>query len=141
MLLFVIGLYDANRITTFKRTIKYLRSDFDLMSSLVGRFDRIVTTPNIITEVDNLVRQLPAAEYVDVSEIMSRLCERLSERHVTSINATAHPLYPRVGITDTVTALLAAEPYLVVTDDFELANRLEKSGRDVININHIRSLE
>jgi hypothetical protein len=72
---------------------------------------------------------------------MSRLCERLSERHVTSINATAHPLYPRVGITDTVTALLAAEPYLVVTDDFELANRLEKSGRDVININHIRSLE
>jgi hypothetical protein len=32
------------------------------------------------------------------------------------------------------------EKYLVITDDFILANRIEKMSGDVININHIRNL-
>ena len=46
-------------------------------------------------------------------------------------------LYARFGLTDTITAELAAE-HLVITDDLPLWSLLTSIGRDAININHLR---
>jgi hypothetical protein len=51
LLLLMIGAIDRDRITTFKRTQKYSSDDFELLQQLVSKFSKIVTTPQILTEV------------------------------------------------------------------------------------------
>jgi hypothetical protein len=53
MLLIAVGIYNTQRILTFKRTMRYTLDDFELMLRILYRFHRRVTTPNILTEVDN----------------------------------------------------------------------------------------
>ena len=46
--------------------------------------------------------------------------------------------FPRFGLTDTAILLAAKGKYLVLTDDFPLAQYLQTEAIDVINFNHVR---
>jgi hypothetical protein len=138
LLLFVIGTYDPNRISTFKNTQKYTAEDFVLLTRVLERVDRRVITPNIATEVDNLGRQLRENEYDKFADVFSQLCRGIFEVYVSTATATSAELYPPLGLTDSITIQLAQDNLLTITDDFELSNRLSSLGMDVININHIR---
>jgi hypothetical protein len=139
LLLVAIGGYDPRRILTFKRTLKYTLEDYALMLRILAHFDRRVTTPNILTEMDNLARQLPEEDHAGISNVIFQMIAKLFEVHVPSARATQTELYYRIGLADCVT-MSAADDVLVVTDDFELSNRLANIGRDALNINHIRNL-
>ena len=138
LLLLVVGTYNAERIGTFKRTEKYIQNDFKLLETLRKQLDRWVTTPNIITEVDNLSRQTDGREYSKISSAFNTVMSKFVEHYYSSHEAVANPLHARLGVTDCITLALASERRLIVTDDFPLAGRLEKMGCDVININNIR---
>ena len=77
-LLLVIGNYDTRRISTFKNTISYTVDDFGLVLRLIALFERRVTTPNILTEVDNLSRQIPEREHEGVSASFLNCAEAFS---------------------------------------------------------------
>jgi hypothetical protein len=68
-ILLVVGFYNVERIGTFKRTLKYLLSDYVTLVNVVSRIERLVFTPNIATEVDNLIRQLPASEHQAIAAL------------------------------------------------------------------------
>ena len=53
-----MGNFQPARITTFKRTQQFVEEDFQLLRLLLGYFDKIITTPNILTEVSNLAGHL-----------------------------------------------------------------------------------
>lgn len=137
MLLLVIGTYSSVRIASFKRTVKYTYSDYLLVADISGRFARRFTTPNIMTEVDNLSRQASEAEHAAIAHSFARVMTELIEIYVPSETALRHPLFPKIGLADTATTFLPEEA-LVLTDDLPLANRLSSMGRAVININHLR---
>ncbi len=54
LLLYFIGKYNKSLIQYFKRTQKYVIEDYELSTSVIKFFTRIITTPNILTEVSNL---------------------------------------------------------------------------------------
>lgn len=141
MLLLVVGTYSVDRIGTFKRTMQYVPSDYLLLCKVLEQLDRRVITPNIMTEVDNLGRQLPAGEHDAFADAFARLCSELIEVYVPSRSVMYSELYATLGLTDAMTHELASEELLIITDDFELSNRLASIGKDVININHIRTLD
>jgi len=138
MVLIAVGTYNPQRVLTFKRTRQYALDDLVLMTRLMSYFGRRVTTPNILTEVDNLTRQLPEAEYEAIAATVARLVPDFFEVYFPSEGALNNVHYPLLGLTDCVTAS-AARDVLVVTDDFRLSNVLSGLGYDAININHIRS--
>jgi rRNA-processing protein FCF1 len=139
LLLVAIGAYDAQRILTFKRTQEYTLEDYALMLRILEFFERRITTPNILTEVDNLARQLPEKEHNAISQVLSDIVQYSFEIHVPSTTATQTLEYALVGLADVITISVSTE-VLVLTDDFPLSNRLASAGRDVLNINHIRNL-
>ena len=47
--------------------------------------------------------------------------------------------FPRFGLTDTAILRAARREYLVLTDDFRLAQYLGSRNIDVINFNHLRT--
>ncbi len=58
LLLYFIGSYNIDLITSYKRTKKYTREDFYTLKDFTNSFNKLVTTPNILTEVSNLSTQL-----------------------------------------------------------------------------------
>jgi hypothetical protein len=141
LVLIAIGTYNRLRVGTFKRTTQYTLGDLEMMLRILAYFDRCLTTPNILTEVDNLTRQLPEAEHKPLADAFSQLISRQFEIYLGSHDVAQHAAYSRLGLTDCATALAAAERnVLVITDDLRLSNILSGLDLDAININHIRTL-
>ena len=58
LLLFLIGSFGRTWVSSFKNTSRYVPEDFDTISMVLGEFDKIIATPNILTELSNLAGQL-----------------------------------------------------------------------------------
>lgn len=137
LLLMVVGSYAPPRIASFKRTRVYSLEDFQLLHGLVSQFETRWTTPNILTEVDNLARQLPSAEHQALSLAAHQIASVTNETSRRSSYVMALPSYAKFGLSDSVSILLAEE-CLVVSDDLPLCHYITGTGRDALNFNHLR---
>lgn len=140
LLLYFVGMYDPQRIPKFKRTMSFAIEDFYTLLGLFRYFSKVVTTPNILTEVSNLANQLAdnlkSAFYLKFAHQLTSL----EEHYIGSATLSATPHFPKLGLTDAGILDLAQGQYLVLTDDFRLVGQLEKQGIDVINFNHLRRI-
>jgi hypothetical protein len=103
----------------------------------VSKFRRRLTTPNILTEVDNLARQFPSGEHSGIALHTRELVSTMFEVYHKSDLHLGGDAHQKVGLTDAI-LMAQAKNHLVVTADFRLANRISTMGRDVINFNHLR---
>jgi hypothetical protein len=139
LVLLTVGIYRPDRIATFKRTRPYSSRDFEFIVRLADTFNRRITTPNILTEADNLLRQLPEVEHPNVAATLGVLVREAIEIYCISADIVSNVQFARIGLTDCVTISCSAD-VLVVTDDYRLSNMLSHLGRDSINIDYIRAL-
>lgn len=138
LLLLFVGLHDRSRIEKYKRTAQFSVEDFKLLLAFIGRFREIVTTPSILTEVSNLLGQLPdMLGYSHLEHFAGRI-RILHERYTPSQTLSNDKAFPKFGLTDTAIVQAARENYLVLTDDFRLTQYLAAKNIDVINFNHLR---
>jgi len=141
LLLLFVGLCDPGRIQSFKRTKMFTESDFDLLQRILSQFDLLVTTPNILTEVSNLLGQLPDNLREQYYAYFAATLEGLvSEHYIPSKRLVLQSRFPRLGLTDTGIIEQARDRHLVLTSDLPLYNHLCDLGVDVINFNYIRSV-
>lgn len=140
LLLYFVGSYDPKFVPRFKRTQGFSPGDYALLCRVLSYFNCIVTTPNILTEVSNLSNQIGEPARTELFAELARGICTLDERYVPSKDASGIEQFPKLGLTDSAIMHLAAENYLVLTDDFPLSGYLEHAGVDVLNFNHIRPL-
>lgn len=140
-LLLVIGRHDKNLIPSFKRTSQFTIEDFDLLSGLVALMGRVLTTPNILTEVNSLANQLGESLKGGCYAACAAFVESLAEeRYLDSRSIVKSALFDRLGLTDIGILRLSEQNRLVLTDDLRPTGYLQHENRDVINFNHIRML-
>lgn len=133
LMLLIVGSLGPQWIGRHRRTQNFRAADFELLVRFLSRFKKVVTTPNVLTEVSNLVGK--------VIEIVDRLkisIESMEEKYVTTREAVTWSRFRHFGIADSATALLAKEGLLILTDDIELAQTLEHDGLAVLNFDHLR---
>lgn len=140
LLLYFIGMHDLQRIQKFKRTMTFVVEDFYSLSGFFNLFSKVVTTPNILTEVSNLAGQLPEALKPSFYTLFAQQLALLEEHYAASAKLSSEKQFPKLGLTDCAIFDLSRDRYLVLTDDFRLAGYLDSQGIDVINFNHIRTL-
>ncbi|MDY6804470.1 MAG: PIN domain-containing protein [Cyanobacteriota bacterium] len=143
LLLLFVGTVNRKRISLFKRTQQFVSEDYDLLSNILSKFVAVVTTPNILTEVNSLINQLGEPERSQCLQLLAKTIEEegLSEFYVESRLVAQESNISKYGLTDSGIVHLAKNKYLVLTDDFKLANYLNKSEIDVINFNNLRDFE
>ncbi len=138
LLLLCVGSVDPGMIAKHKRIHAYTRSDFELLSNFVDRFDWVVTTPNILTEVSNLVvygeKEPRRSKLVDA---LRALLIRFHEDYRRSSEVAGNPAFLRFGLTDACIGIVAADRHLVLTDDLKLASHLASIGVNCVNFNHL----
>ena len=69
---------------------------------------------------------------------MAKAVTEWDEFYVESSTATQVEKFTKYGLTDSGIISLAQGKYLVLTDDFTLANYLQSIGVDAVNFNNIR---
>jgi hypothetical protein len=137
VLVLILGKYNPARIATFKNTSTYTAEDYILLTRFLRHFERRIALPNILTEVDNLSRQIDQREHVAISEALLHWQIGLDEIYLKSSLVIGSELHQKIGLTDSLIIALSEE-FLVLTADFPLASRLASMKRDVINFNNLR---
>jgi hypothetical protein len=123
-----------------KRTSQYLPTDYKLLLTLLKRFqNRIVTTPNILTEVSNLLGNCATPDQKNLWSAFVSKISVLGEKYLDSKRISQTPMFSKFGLTDSAIIELVKDKYLVLTDDAMLFQYLEKNGIDVINFTHLRA--
>jgi hypothetical protein len=140
LLLYLVGSYDPDRISRFKRTSQFVAEDFSTLSAVLGRFRSMLTTPHVLAETSNLLGQLSGQVRDECFARFAAAVDVFGEVHQEGRGLVQNPAFLRLGLTDTGILELAARKCLVLTDDFLLYSFLEKAGAIVLNFNHIRVL-
>lgn len=139
LLLLWIGNFDRTQIGRFKRLQKYVRSDFDLLLDLVSHCPKLVTTPNIMTQVSDLAGQLPGELAEEFREEFRRVVEKLIERYYESAAVAKPDAFLRFGLADGTLLELARQEVLILTDDLPLYIQLANENLPAINFTYVRA--
>ena len=136
LLLWFVGRVNQKRISRFNRTQKFSPEHYQLLDRLL-KFAKIVTTPNILTEVNSLINQLGDPDRSKCLSILATEVTKLDEFYIESNTVSQEEKFTKFGLTDSGIISLAQRKYLVLTDDFKLANYLQSIGVDTVNFNHL----
>ncbi len=132
LLLLFVGTSDVNLVDRFKHTAKYTIRGYNLLTQLVDQFDRIITTPNILTETSNLLDYIPGGLEQNHCETIVKLMDFFKEEYTPSEEIFPHNKFYEFGLADLVTLECAKNKYLVLTDDRPLYGYLLNEKVDVI---------
>ncbi len=140
LLLYVVGSHDERLIESFKRTKTFMLEDFRLLARIIGFFERIVTTPHVLMEVNGLSNQIPGSIRYDYYGTFGAKLTELDEQFVASAVIAETPAFRVFGLTDAAIAEMAKDQALVLSVDLDLVVHLQSSSIDAVNFNHIRTL-
>lgn len=139
LLLLFVGSVSKNLIERCDRTTRYAIEDYDTLIQYLSVFSTRITTPNIMTEVWSLANTSIKGKYKDeFTAVYKNGIQVLPEHFITSVEASSHPKFPRIGLSDSVSMILAKDRWLLLTDDFPLSQYCQSLGVDCINFNHLR---
>ena len=114
LLVYCVGIYDPARIARFKRTAAFTAEDFELLTHFFAFFEKIVTTPNILTEVSSLSNQFSEDIKVTYYPEFAKQIALLDEHYLPSTDISALASFYRLGLTDLGIANLVRDNYLVL---------------------------
>lgn len=137
--LFIVGQVSEDMVERCRRTRQYKIQDYHLLVSYVAPFTNLLVTPNIATEVSNLLGVLSGDHLIRARKILYNYIGTWTEVYVESNRAKVVPEYTRLGLTDAAILLIASHEMEVLTDDFDLYSALLKRGIKATNFTHIRT--
>jgi hypothetical protein len=140
LLLLFIGGKDSSLISRAKTLSAFEEDDYDLLGDVINNssFNRLVTTPHIMTEVSNLLGK----ERDDIRrlgrEAMTEFLAKCTEHTDSSAILVSEPEFNRLGLTDVAIAVASRLPAFVLTADLPLYLYVSSCGLEAENFNHIR---
>jgi rRNA-processing protein FCF1 len=143
LLLLFVGSVDPQLVSKFERTKSrgFTANDFQLLQKLICFFGgKVITTPNILTEVSNLSRKLHGELRVRYFTQFGKYVRAFQEKYSPSKDCSTEAHFIALGLTDSSIVLVSEKNFLVLTDDFPLAATLGTKKIDVLNFNHLRNM-
>ncbi len=139
LVLLAAGATDPAIIRRHRRLRTFRVEDFERLQKMLGRFERVLVTPNTLTEASNLLLQ---HREPDRSRLVSSLGTLIRESHevfAPSSDAVEHPWFSRLGLTDAaLLGLVSTETPLVTVDmDLYLA-AVEANPLSAVNYRHVQ---
>ena len=138
MLLLIVGRYNKAFIAQHKRTKAFCVDDYDLLIEVISKFDTLWITSHCMAEVSNLLRQTDIQRAKALMALFAQLSEAARESHITKKVVFANSNYIDLGVADTGILAKSKRVSCVITADLDLYLAISKTGRLVINFNHLR---
>jgi len=141
LLVYLLGSsVNADFIPCFKRTNKYTKEDYRALCDIIKKFNSIIITPHIVTEVSNLSNSLKDKYKSRFSKNLEKYINEASEYHIESKMVVKSTEFRKFGLPDAAIFHILNHKYLLLTDDFPLCQYVISKKGDAVNFNHIRLL-
>lgn len=139
-MLLVVGSVREDLILKHKRTKSFTVQDYRYLIDALAQVQRVVVTPNVLTEASNLLRQHRDPEKSKLVEKLRELIEGAEEKFIKSSDASTAATFGRLGLTDTTLLQLASNEIPLITTDLDLyLEALKKGETAAFNFNHLRA--
>ncbi len=140
MLLLVVGRTRRDFITKHKRLRSYTESDFDLVAQLLKNVDTLLTTPNVLTEVSNLLVQgVLEPLRTQLLATFSLFVTAMAEQYHPSRSSVDDDSFHKLGLADATWLCVLDTDAVLITDDSDLTWQAEARGISVLNLDALRS--
>lgn len=138
LLLLIVGSLNKDYIAKHKRLSDYCAKDFEALSMIINKFQRIITTPNILTETGNLLKHSHGNNISDLFDMLAMLVAKSEEQYIKSNEIILKKEFSKFGLCDTAALEVAKDGYLFITDDFDLYAKASSKKIKTVNFNQIR---
>ena len=140
LLLYLVGITDQSLLITFKRVSTFEAPDIATLIKLLGKFQKLITTPHILAEASNFLTQAPQHRRRELMASLRRFAEAHQEAYQAAKELVTRDEFSALGLADTGLAALSAEA-AVLTTDYHLWGRITSQGGHCVNFYHLRSSE
>lgn len=142
LVLLVVGAASREYIAVHKRLSAYTAEDYTLLVAMLSRVDRVVVTPNTLSETSNLIRHIPDPARTHICRVFQRFigASGTTERYVGSKTAAEGVAFIRLGLTDSVLLEASNPDDVLLTTDLDLYLAASRQGLRAENFNHHRNL-
>ena len=138
LLLLLAGRHDRRLLDSFERVKQFRPEELDLIAGIVNQYDRILTTPHILTEVNGLSGKIPSRVRYEYFGTFSDLITDLDEHVPAAAELREDKAFRRLGITDTAIKAVADTGCLVLSIDLDLVMAVLDQGGLAFNFNNVR---
>lgn len=140
LVLLIVGQVDRSWIGRHRRLRNYGVGDFDLLTKLVSGSRSLIITPNVATEVANLVvygvDDPLRAQFLCVLGVIS---ESTDERYRKTRDVAGRAEFARLGLTDAVWLSVLDSSSTLLTDDTDLFLAALANGLDAVRFADLRA--
>lgn len=133
LVLFLAGKINAGRIGQYCRNNLYGKDDYEYLVTLIGAYDRIVTCPNVLTEVDNLLNGITGDDKYEYLKLTKAIYQSSIEKYIASLQASQNSYFDDLGLADSVVLLMAQECDLLISADSRLCDYAKAFGMKVFD--------
>lgn len=140
LLLFLVG--SSTGQVVGKRLRAYTRDDIPVLLSCLEGQDRLITTPNVWSEVSNVWDW--GVEEPRRSEVYRAMVSTIGtavEIIRPSRDVLSDPEFPRLGLTDCVWLAVLDTETTLITDDLALCNIALSRGFRAVNFTELRDFD
>lgn len=136
LVLLAVGGVDRDLVARHRRSRRFTPDDYDRLLALLAPLDRILVTPNTLTEASNL---LSSPGDPRPMACLRALIENTDEVVVASRVAARNRMFGRLGLTDAVLLEVVSAETPLITVDFDLYGAALAKGEGVaFNFTHFQ---
>ena len=137
LVLLVVGRTNKNLIEKHRRLREFQKKDYDTLIGILNQVDKILVTPNTLTEASNLLAQHGEPERSRFFEVLRILIEENEEIVVTSKTASQNVEFKRLGLTDAGLLEVISNSNPLITVDLALyLAAISKESGSAYNFRH-----
>ncbi len=127
LILLLVGNVSRTLIEKHKRTRNFIPEDYDRLFRLVASLDRVLVTPNTLTETSNLLNR---SQDVRLMKRLKLLINYSKEVYVDSQVAVTNRYFNQLGLTDATLLEAISEEQPLITVDFDLYGAALSRGQN-----------
>ena len=141
LVLLIVGSVDQDLIAKHRRLRRFAVEDYERLVNLIDRVDRVLATPNTLTETSNLLAQHRDPERSRFFDKLKFIIQESKESVVASTVASRNNAFERLGLTDAALLEVATAETPLVTVDLDLYLEALAKGQDTaVNFTHLQDL-
>ncbi len=135
LVLYIVGTVNPAYIKRFNRGgSDFDENDFILVSEFIDSFETKVTSPQILSEVSNLLDEKP-----DFCIGLKNYIELSKEKYITSQDLANSHSFLKFGLADSSIVEVSTETYLIFTAERPLFGYLCNKGIDAISFEWLKA--
>jgi predicted nucleic acid-binding protein len=121
-ILFLAGQINEKRIKNYTRNSLYTKEDYYFLLNILSNYDRIITSPSILTEVDNILNRITGEDKYRYLILVKTIYKQTIEKYIKTEIISQNLFFDTLGITDSAILMMAKESDLLISGDSSLCD-------------------